>query len=357
MTDSATTKTSTKLAGTPGQSALIPFAERFGLSALLVALLLFFGLLAPSSALFFSDANVHNIMANQSVTGLIALATVITLVAGYFDISLAAIAGVSSVATAALVVQFQVPFAWAALAALVVAALVGVINAVLVTTFDLDPFIVTLGMYVLLNGLVLAYTQGSIISGLPPEVGAWGAARWFGIARPFCLLIVAAVIIWYMLAQTPYGRKLAAIGSNRTAAELAGLRVKRHVFIAYVLGAAVAGIAGILLTVRSGSADAVTGSSFIFPALAAVFLGQTTIKPGYPNVWGTIIGVFLVAVAVNGLTLLGTENWISQVFNGAALVLAVAFSTLMARVRDRAASKVHQKATPSSLKPDAQLVN
>ncbi|TAP39147.1 ABC transporter permease [Arthrobacter sp. S39] len=323
----------------------VNFAEKYGLGGLLVLMILVFGLFAPTSRLFFSPPNIQNILANQSVTGLIALAMVITLVAGYFDISVAAIAGISSVTMASLLATDQVPIGIAMLVAVLLALVAGIVNATLITTLDLDPFIVTLGTYVLINGILLAYTGGRVVQGVPASIGNWGAGQWLGIARPFWLLVLAAAIVWYLLNQTPFGRKLAAIGSNRSAAGLAGIGVKRHVFIAYMLGALVAGVAGVLLTVRSGSADAASAPSFLFPALAAVFLGQTTTKSGYPNVVGAMIGVFFVAIAVNGFTLLGAQNWITQVFNGGVLVLAVAFSKVMVRVRDRNAKKRNGMAT------------
>lgn len=320
-------------------ATLAKLAETHGLGGLLIVMILVFGLVAPTSNLFFTGPNVQNILANQSVTGLIALAMVITLVAGYFDISIAAIAGLSSVAMASLMATFEIPLVPAIIISIALALVGGAVNATLITALDLDPFIVTLGTYVLITGLLVAYTDGQVIQGVPAELGNWGAGRWLGIARPFWLLLVVAVIVWYVLSQTPYGRKLAAIGSNREAAGLAGIRVRKHVFIAYMLGALVAGFAGVLLTLRAGSADAASAPSFLFPALAAVFLGQTTIKPGYPNPFGAMIGVFFVAVAVNGFTLLGVQTWISQVFNGGVLVAAVVSSSLIRRARDRNAKK------------------
>jgi ribose transport system permease protein len=109
------------------------------------------------------------------------------------------------------------------------------------------------------------------------------------------------------------------------------------VFLTFVLAGLLAGMAGALLTTRNGGADATSAISYLFPALASVFLGQTAINPGQPNVWGTMFGLFLVAVAVDGFTLMGAAAWVSQVFNGVALVAAVALSTFMARGRERRA--------------------
>lgn len=157
--------------------------------------------------------------------------------------------------------------------------------------------------------------------------------------KPFVLLIVIALIVWYVLMHVPYGRKLESIGSNRTAARLVGIRVDRLVFVSFLISGLLASIAGILLTSSTGSGSPTAGPSYLFAALAAVFIGTTAIRPGRYNVWGTILGVFLVAVAVDGFTLMGAEAWVNQVFNGSALVISVAISTLMGRRRESLARK------------------
>ncbi|MER6975665.1 ABC transporter permease [Streptomyces carpinensis] len=319
--------------------------ERSGVPILLLLLIALFAAAPATGVLFRTTANVQNIFANQSVTGLIAIGMVIPLVAGYFDLSVPAIAGVSNVMVAALLATHHQPI-WLGLVVGILAGLVaGAVNGVLVALLRLSPFIVTLGTYILLSGLLLAYTGGeTIISGMPPQLGQWGAGRWIGIARPFWLLIIASLIVWFLITQTPFGRKLAAIGSNENAARLAGIRVDRSIFITFLLSGLLGGMAGAVLTIRSGGGDATSAVSYLFPAFAALFLGQTAITPGRPNVWGTVFGVFLVSVAVNGFTLLGAQSWVSQVFNGTVLVLSVATSTLIARSRERRAKAIQMEA-------------
>jgi ribose transport system permease protein len=330
--------------------------ERSGIPLLLLALIVFFSLSSETGEAFRSSANLQNIFANQSVTGLIALGMVIPLVAGYFDLSVPAIAGLANVTVAAVAGTHHQSLLIGLLAGLGVAVLAGAINGLLIAVVRLNPFVYTLGVYILIGGLLQFYTKGQTIgSDLPASFGAWGSEKFLGIARPFWLLMVVALLTWYLCTQTPFGRKLQAIGSNETAARLAGFRVDRAVFITFVLSGLLGGIAGALLTSRSGAADPTTGTSFLFPAIAAVFLGQTAIRPGRYNVWGTMLGVFLVAVAVNGFTLMGAEAWVTQVFNGAALVGAIAFSTLMARNRDRQArAAVLHAAQPGAGSPREQ---
>jgi len=319
-------------------AAVWPFLERAGVPLLLIVLVVFFSLNSTTGELFRSPANLQNIFGNQSVTGLIALGMVAPLVAGYFDISVAAIAGLSSVTFAALSGTHHLPVIVGICGALVVALLAGCLNAILVATLRLNPFIVTFGTYVLFGGLLSFYTNGTTVgAGLPLSLNKWGTEKFLGIALPAWLLVVIAAALWFVLTQTPFGRQLDAIGSNENAARLAGFRVDRAVFLTHLISGFFGGMAGCVLTSRSLLADATTAQGYVFPALAAVFLGQTAIRPGKPNVWGTVFGVFLVAIAVNGLTLFGANTWVAAVFNGSALILSVALSTLIAKNRERKA--------------------
>lgn len=312
--------------------------ERAGIPSFLVVMIVFFWLIPNTSGLFMTSANIQNIIANQSVTGLVALAMLTPLLAGYFDLSVAATAGVSNVMVGSLIATHHQPVFVAVTAGILSGVVVGVINGFLIAVLRLNAFITTLGTYILMSGLLQLYTGGRTINqGIPLSFSLWSAGKWFGIARPFWLLMIIAVLVWFVVKQTPFGRKLVAIGSNEPAARLAGFRVDRAVFLTFVLAGFLAGIAGALLTTRNGGADSTSAISYLFPALASVFLGQTAINPGQPNVWGTIFGLFLVAVAVDGFTLMGAASWVSEAFNGLALVFAVALSTFMARGRERRA--------------------
>lgn len=313
--------------------SIVSAIERQGLLILLVLLILFFALDPTSSGTFTTRASADNILSNQSVTGIIALAMIIPLTCGYFDLSVAAITGVTNVAMAAIIGPHGQPIWLGIAAALAIGLAVGCINAYLVAVLRLDGFIVTLGTYILLGGLLEWYTTAPIVNGIPQSLGAWGSTNWLGLPIPMWWLLVLAVAVWYMLMHTKFGVELEAIGSNERAAKLVGIRVQRSIFLTFVLSSLMAGVAGVLLTIRNGNGDPAAGPSFLFGALAAVFLGATTIRPGRYNVWGAMIGVFVVAVAVNGFTLLGAATWLTPVFNGLALVGAVTVSTLMGRRR------------------------
>jgi len=310
--------------------------ERGGLPLLLVAVFLFFALDSETGKIFTSKANLDNILGNQAVVGLVALAMVIPLISGYFDLSVSATCGLANIAVAATIGTHGWPVWLGILFAIGLGALIGFIIGFLVAKVKLNAFVVTLGAYTLLGGIAQLYTKGElIINGIPESFTSWGTEDWLGVPRPFILLLVFGVIVWYVLAHLPFGRYLESIGSNESAARLVGIKVDRTIWISFVLAGMVAAVAGALQTSRAGNAGPEAATAFLFPAFAAVFLGATTIQPGRYNVWGTIIGVYFVAVSVSGFTLMGASIWVQPVFNGASLLVAVALSTLIARSRER----------------------
>jgi ribose transport system permease protein len=316
----------------------LEIVERGGLIILLVAMIVIFSVDSTSGGPFRGSANIQQLLANQGVTGIIALAMVVPLVSGYFDLSVAAITGLANVAVASLLGTHHDPVVIVIIVTLLMSAFFGAINGFLVARLRLNGFVVTLGTYTLIGGLLLEYTKGTTLSnGIPISFSAWASADYLGVPRPFWVLIVISIVVWYVLMHTPFGRKLEAIGSNESAARLVGINVDRAIFVSFLVSAVLAGAAGILLTSTSGDADPTAGPAYLFPALAAVFIGATSIRPGRYNVWGTIIGVFVVAVAIDGFTLLGASAWVTPVFNGAALVGAVTISTLIGRKREASA--------------------
>jgi ribose transport system permease protein len=340
---------------TAARSNTLHVLERGGLPLLLLVLIAFFAIDPASGSVFRSGANVRNILGNQAVTAIVALAMVVPLVGGYFDLSVSAITGAANVAVAALLGTHGWPIWAAVVCGIGLGAGIGFLNGLLVARMRLNGFVVTLGSYTLLLGIIQYYTGGQqIIAGIPTSFSAWGAATWFGVPRPFFVLMAIAVVTWYVLAHVPYGRYLEAIGSNEKAAKLVGIPTERVVWTSFVISGTLAAAAGALQTSRSSAGDPTIASSFLFPALTAVFLGATMIRPGKYNVWGTVIGVFLVAVSVSGFTLLGATGWVQQVFDGGALIFAVALSTFMGRARERraAAGQIHADVQALVPEPD-----
>jgi ribose transport system permease protein len=316
--------------------AIVEVMERYALVVLLGLLVVFFALLPATSGTFLTVANIRNVAANEAVIAIAALAALIPLIGGQFDVSVGAVLGMVSVAVAALIVRAGLPVPLALVAGVAMGAAVGAVNGYIVAYLRASSFIITLGMATLVGGLVSLYSKDQVILGIPQSMTNFGTLNWLGVPRVVWLLAVVALAIGYVLRHTIYGRRLLSVGANPRSARLVGIRVPLVVMMSFVLAGALAGVAGTVELARTGSGNPQVGSGYTLSALAAAFLGSTTIRPGRFNVPGTIVGVFFVAISVNGLTLAGAADWVDPVFNGAAVVIAVAVSTVLAHRRGTA---------------------
>jgi len=312
------------------------FLESYALIILTALVILFFSVSPASSGAFPTLNNLNVILGSQSVTALIAIAALFAFIPGHFDFSLGAVAVSTQVLSAGLMSFYAVPLWLAILISMAVAALIGIVNGYFVTQLKMNPFVTTLGMSILLTGGVTWFTGGkTILSGIDPAITKFGTTRILGLPLVFFVVLLIAAVNWYVLTHTPYGRSLYAIGSNQESATLVGIRVERNVWIGFIIGSLIAGLAGIIQLSRMGSATASSGGDLLFAALAAVFLGATAITPGFFNVIGTLVGAIFVSISVSGLTLSGASGWASSVFNGTALLVAVGLSTYLGRRRSR----------------------
>lgn len=314
--------------------AVLSVLERYGLVWMLLALVVFFAVWPDTSSTFLSTANLRNLVAGQAVIAIAALATLIPLVAGQFDVSIGSVAVAVSIAVAALATDAALPLGLAIAGGLVLAAVIGLLSGAIVSYVRADPIVITLGTATFATGIGALYTDNESIVGIPNQLVAFGGGLWLGIPRPVWLMLVVICLVGYLMRYTVTGRQLLMIGSNPDAAKLVGVRTRRLILLSFVLGAVLYGVAGALLLARTGAANPGDGFGMTLGALTAVFLGATTIRPGRFNVPGTIVGVYFIAVSVNGLTLAGAAAWVDPVFTGAALVIAVSISTLLMRRRE-----------------------
>ena len=286
------------------------------------------------STAFNTTASWRNIAANQAVTGVLTLGILLTLVSGNFDLSIGNICGLSSVMTAAAYSHWNMPLIPGLLIGVAIGAAVGGMNGFLSTTLRVDPFIITLGTASIILGFIDWYTHGqTIINGIPQSLIDFGRTNFIGIPEVAWVLGIVALLIYYVLEHTPYGRSLHAIGSNRAAAKLVGIRVERTITSAFALTGAFAGVAGILLLAYTGSGNPTIGPTFTLTALASAFLGAVSFKVGRLNVPGTIVAIFFLSINITGLTYAGVQNWITEVFTGLTLILAVALAAVLSKER------------------------
>jgi ribose transport system permease protein len=315
-----------------------PVLERYALVVLLGAMLAYFSFGSAGEA-FSSAANLRTLVGNQTIVAVAALAVMLPLVAGQFDLSVGAVIGLTQIALAAGLSEHGLPLPIAVAAAIGIGGAVGAINGLFVAYFGVNPFIATLGSGTLVGGLVALYTKNQpIVQGIPDGFRSLGTENALGLPRLTWIVVGVAAAVAWALAMTPWGRNLVAVGSNASAAGLAGIAVRRVLLSSFVASGVLAGIGGVLLVAHTGTGNPQVGAGYTLGALSAAFLGATAIRPGRFNVPGTLVGVAFVAVAVNGLTLQGAADWVEPVFNGAALMLAVAASTALGRQRMRGAS-------------------
>ena len=271
-------------------------------------------------------STMRSVASTQAVTGMVALAVLIPLAGGLYDLSVGATANLTGILAVVLMNNHH----WAVAPAIVLSVLVGFavggVNALVVVRLRVNSFIATLGMSTILAA-VLVIVSGDA-SPTPPLSTAWNSLTQTtigGFQIIVLYLLVLAVILWWFMAHTPAGRYIYAIGGNSEAARLSGVRVDRWSVVALVLSAGISGMAGVLFTSQGGpSLD--FGGALLLPAFAAAFLGSTQFLPGKFNVWGTLLAIYVLATGVQGLQLVSGAVWLSDMFNGVALILAVAMS-------------------------------
>ena len=297
--------------------------SKYGIVIALIAVVVLFSSLRPDT--YPTLGNFGSVLQANSSIVLGSLGLMLPIITGHFDLSVATMAGFGGVLATGLMANGSVShWSVAVLIVVLASAFIGLVNGVLVALFKLQSLVVTLGTQTILFGAILLYSKGQVIyDGIPAEFKALGQSRPGGVPLPFIYATVVALVIWFVLYFRPIGRRLYAIGGNEDAARLTGIRVERTVIGSFVFGAILAGLGGVVQVAQVGSAAPTNGSEFLMPAIAACFLGETSIRRGFYNVWGTFVAVFLVAAGTTGLFMLGADAWVQPVFNGVVLVGAV----------------------------------
>lgn len=303
--------------------------DRFSGLYVWAALIVLFSIWVPET--FATVTNAKIIAGDQAITAMLALGIILPLAAGVFDLSFAGVLGMSVAITARAQGDGYGP--WVAVAAAVGAGvLVGIANGLIVVHLRVSSFIATLGMSSLLAAAAYWITGGiQLTEGFSQTFLELGSRELFGIPYPVYAMVALAIVIYVVLEYLPTGRYLYAAGGNPQAARLAGVRVDRIIFGSLVASSSIAAAAGVVLAARLGAASPDVGPSYLLPAFAAVFLGSTQIKPGRMNVLGTLVAIYLLATGVKGLQLAGAPIYVSDLFNGAALIIAVALAARTAR--------------------------
>jgi ribose transport system permease protein len=304
--------------------------NRFGLIGVFLVIVLAFSLAKPNT--YATLENAQTISETQAVIALLALAAMLPLVVGQFDVSVGFQLGLSQALCAGLMIKSGWSAGPAAVVAVAACCVVGVVNGWLVSVVRLGSFVATLGVGTVVLGLTELYSHDETITGnLPSSFTDLGRQTVAGVPLPFIYVVVAALILWLALEYTVWGRECHATGGGRVAALLAGVRTGLVTFQTFVFAGLLSGLAGVLSVMILGASSPTVGLGELLPALAAAFLGATAIKPGRFNSIGTILAVYLLAAGITGLQMLGVEFYVQQLFNGGALLIAITLSALAAR--------------------------
>ena len=322
---------------------MLTLLRRYGTLIGFAAILLFFWISLPET--FMTARNWLNISQQMSMLIVVAAGMTIVMVMGDFDLSVGSMASLAGIVVAVLL-TLDYPI-WAAISlALLLGLAGGAINGALIAYVGILPFVATLATLTMLSGAAFVVSGGKTISGraIPEEFGNFARSgiplgEWGGVAVSLPNLTVVAlivvVLVWVLLEQTTFGRRLYAIGGNIEAAHLSGVAVRKLKLIAFALTGGTAALAGIMYASRVASANPTQGSGLMLNAIAAVFLGSTLSEHGEPRLLYTILGVLVLGVLDNGLTQLSVDSYIRQILVGGIIILAVSTSSLTKGLRSR----------------------
>ena len=305
--------------------------SRFGTLIAFVLLCVGFSLAAPQA--FASPANVFNLLQQMATLAIVATAATLVMTIGEFDLSVGFSA---SLAAVICFVMFGLGYeVWlAVLVALAAGVAAGAANGVLVARFGIPSFVATLALGTILSGLAFGISGGeSLFRAVPDSFKALGRGDILGIPVLAFWIVAVLGVASFVLTQTEFGRHLRAIGGNAQAARLAGLPIVRDVILTFAAAGGLAALAGLLLAARLGSVQHTMGEPLLLPAYAAVFIGTTASPTGTPTVAGTLLGVAITGVMVNGMTIVGVEPFIQRILTGVIIIVAV----LLRRLGRRAA--------------------
>ncbi len=314
-------------------------SERYAVVALWGVMIAVYSIVEPSN--FDTHGTFQTIFGSQAALVFLSMAFLCTVIVGDFvDLSVTSILGLSATVVPVLSVLHGWNVALASVLAVAIGVGAGAINGFLVVYMGVNTIVVTLGMQTLLSGIALAIAHLSAVSGLSTSFGNIALANIGGLPISFFYGIALALLFAYVLGFTPLGRHMRFVGANREVSRLAGVRVNRIRFGAFVAAGALCGIGGVVITAGNGGFDPGSSITYLLPTVSAVFLGTAVVRPGRFNPLGTLIGIYFLATGILGLQELGYGDWISDVFYGTALIVAVLLTTLL-RKRASAEAPIH----------------
>ena len=306
----------------PARISRLTRFRRWQASGVLFALLILTLLLALTSPNFLTLTNIPIMLRNASFVGMVALGETLVILVGGIDLSIGTAAGLSAIIGALMLTKLGLhPFVVIPLTAAFGFGL-GLANALFVARLRLNPFIVTLATGEIFAGTILVITQGYPVRPLGTGFTLFGQSMILGIPLPFLIFLGAALLLWWVLAKTSFGRNIYAVGGNREAAALVGIRVARVEMLVFGLAGLFAALAGILYASRMDAAQPTVGEGWMLSAITAAILGGTSLRGGEGTIIGTIFGALLLTVLQNGTVLLNVSGYWERIIIGSVVLVA-----------------------------------
>jgi len=291
-------------------------------SGIIIGFLILCAVFAWLNPAFMRVENLLDVAQQSSITAVLAIGMTLVIITAGIDLSVGSVVALSAYLTADLMAR-GVPVALAILAGLGCGLLAGALNGLLITKGQLPAFIVTLGTMSLIRGLVLIYSQGTPVYGVPPAFKNLIGGHLLGVPIPVLIAAVIAILAYLALQYTPFGQQVIAIGGNEEAARLSGINVQRRLVSVYMISGMLAGVGALILTARLGAAEPISGVGYELNAIAAAVMGGASLAGGQGSILGTVVGALIMGALQNGLTLNNVPSFYQQVAVGAVIIVAV----------------------------------
>jgi ribose transport system permease protein len=317
---------STKKTANKNKMSSLEFLRKYGVIFGLIGVILFFSV--AETEYFFTISNFMTISKQSAVNILLALGEMFVILTAGIDLSVGSVAGLAGAVFAGSTLASGGNVMTGAIMALIAGTAFGIFNGLVVTYGKLPPFIATLATMSIGRGLLLIYTNGAPIWGLPDSFEFLGQGYILGIPTPLIVIILATLCVWFIQSYTTFGRSVYATGGNIQAAYASGIKVKLILISVFALSSFFAAFGGMLMTSRLGSAQPNAGQGYELDAIAAVVVGGTSLFGGEGWVIGTLLGGLLMGILNNGMAIMNVSPYVQQVVKGLVILVAVLPSTI-----------------------------
>lgn len=306
----------------------------YGMVFVLIALIVIFAILSQN---FLTSSNIFNILRQVSIVGIISVGMTFVMLTGGIDLSVGSVAGFAAVGGALLMTEGGIaPFLAAVIMCLFGAGL-GLANGFFVAKLDVPPFIATLGMMVSIRGLAYIITGGLPVFGFDPSYTALGQGYWGPIPIPVVLMAIVFAFGIIFLTKTRPGRHIYGVGGNEEASRLSGVNVSKIKFLVYAVAGLMSALGGLVILARTNSGQPNAGEGYEMDVITGVVLGGVSMTGGQGRLYMVIIGVLIMGILQNGMTMCGVNSFVQQFVRGFVLIAAVAFDSFIKQPSSRSA--------------------